>query len=91
MRSLYESWIYTKSKFWNKKIRKQQNLGKDRIDAVYGVINNKRISIYSQYKDNELVSKLYYLQDQFFNLLKLKLVGFKDGKKTKTFIKQTKI
>lgn len=75
-------------------IRKSESsriLGKDRIDAVYGVVNNKRISIYSQYKDNELVSKLYYLQDQFFNLLKLKLVGFKDGKKTKTFIKQAKI
>ena len=64
-------------------------VGKDKIISTDGIINNKEITVYRQYLDNKLVSKLYFLSDKFGNFLKLKLVAFTDGEK-KVLLKQSK-
>lgn len=64
-------------------------VGKDKIISTDGVVNNKQITVYRQYLDNKLVSKLYFLSDRLGNFLKLKLLAFKDGEK-KVLLKQSK-
>ena len=50
-----------------------------------GIINNKRLEIYSAYsREGKLIHKLYYLADSVGNWIKSKLVYYSDGKKIKT-------
>ena len=48
-----------------------------------GIINNKKLEIYSAYENNQLKHKLYYLQDNIGKWIKSKLVFFKDNKPEK--------
>lgn len=74
-------------------IRQKETILKDSKDKVVitqGSINSKHVTIFNQYHENNLTTKLIYLQDKFLNLLKFKLIRFVDGKKQQ-LIKQTKI
>jgi len=64
--------------------------GKDRVYSVLGETKDHHITVYSTYENNKLIAKLYYLADLLDNLVKFKLVEFKNGKKIKTLVKARK-
>jgi hypothetical protein len=64
--------------------------GKDRVYSVLGETKDANITVYSTFENNKLIAKLYYLADKLDNLIKFKLVEFKDGKKIKTLVKARK-
>jgi len=57
-------------------------VGKERVDTVVGKFKDKQITVYSQYTDNNLITKLYYIQDKFLNMIKFKFLKIDGNKKT---------
>ena len=74
-------------------VRKKEHvrtLGNETIKSVEGTINGKKITVYEEYTDNILMSKLHYLSDSLGNFIKLKITQFQDGKKIRTLIRKRK-
>ena len=57
-----------------------RTVGDTTVKKIVGYTNGKKISIYSQYENNTLTGKLYYLEDKFMNFLKFKLLSIENGK-----------
>jgi len=59
---------------------KTRTVGDTTVKTMTGYTNGKKITIYSEYENNKLIGKLYYLEDKFMNFLKFKLLSIENGK-----------
>ena len=57
-----------------------RTVGDSTVRTITGYKGDKKISIYSQYENNTLTGKLYYVEDKLMNFIKFKLYQIKNGK-----------
>ena len=74
-------------------VRKTEHItkiGNETIHTIEGDINHKHLTIYEDYSNDELTTKIKYLSDEVGNWIETKIEEFKDGKKVKSIVQKKK-